>query len=52
MMTLANSPDLLAKVRQHWGEANRHGRFAVEAAWRYGDVLIKLKNSRLRWSRQ
>ena len=45
MNALTKSPDLLAKVREHWGEANRHGQLAVEAAWRCGDALIKLKDS-------
>ena len=45
MNALTPSSDLLAKVREHWGEANRHGRLAVEAAWRCGDALNKLKDS-------
>ena len=43
MKALAKSPDLLAKVRKHWGEAQRLGRLAVEEAWLCGTALAKLK---------
>lgn len=43
MKALAKSPELAAKVRKHWREAQRLGRLAVEEAWLCGRALNQLK---------